>query len=168
MNGDVILVDVQIPDFVEGNPEHLTGQLQVQTAFFLPALFQRPVENGKQLLLVYGLHQIMERRHLVALRDIIGIPGDENDLHRFVFPADALCQRHAVHSVHLDIQKQQIEGLVLRISEQETFGRWKFFRIDGNISFLRPFRDQLSDVFAVRGAVVADRSSVCHNIHLNL
>ena len=38
MNGDVILVDVQIPDFVEGNPEHLTGQLQVQTAFFLPAL----------------------------------------------------------------------------------------------------------------------------------
>ena len=36
----------------------------------------------------YGLHQIMQRCHLVPLRNIVGIPRDKYDLNRFIVSAE--------------------------------------------------------------------------------
>ena len=157
MNRHIILPHVQIPDVVKGNPYHFAAQLQIQAPFLPLPLFQRPVQHREQLFPADGLHQIVQRRHLVALGDIVGIPGDEDDLHRLVVFAHPFCQTYAVHSAHFDVQQQNVPVLVLRVPEQEALGGGK----GGNFRLMpglrRPILYQTGNIRPIFLRVVADR-----------
>ena len=157
MNGHVILPHIQISDVVKGNPHHFPAQLQIQAPLLPLPPFQRPVQNREQLVPADGLHEIMQRRHLVALGDIVGIPGDEDDLHRLVIPAHPLGQTHAVHGTHFDVQQQNVPVFDLRVPEQKALGGGKGGDLRPMPGLRRPILCQTGNIRPIFLRVVANR-----------
>ena len=99
----------------------------------------------------------MQRRHLVALGDIVGIPGDEDDLHRLVVPAHPLGQTHAVHCAHFDVQQQNIPVFDLRVPEQKALGGGKGGDLRPMPGLRRPILYQTGNIRPIFLRVVANR-----------
>ena len=105
MNRDVILVHVQIPHLIQRQAHQLAGKLQVQAPGVAAVLFPGTVENSKELFAADRLHQVVEGGHIIALGNVIGVAGDEHDLHGFILLPHRFGQRHTVRARHFHVQK---------------------------------------------------------------
>ena len=115
MDGDVIQPHIQVTNLIQGDTAYLPRQVQGQHTLVAAHLLRGAVQHGEELLLLQGFHEVMERGHVIALGNIIGISGNENDLDDFILPANAPGQLHAVHAAHLDVQQQHVVALILRV-----------------------------------------------------
>ena len=106
----------------------------------------------------------MKRRNLVALRDIIGVAGDKDDLHRLIMGTDFLCHGHAVHSAHFNIQEQNVPLLVLGITEQEALRRSEYLRLNGRLLLPCPICQNALNKPGIRHTVINNRHAIRHGV----
>ena len=62
-------------------------------------------KNSKELFAADRLHQVVEGSHVIALGNVIGVAGDEHDLHGFILLPHRFGQRHTVRARHFHVQK---------------------------------------------------------------
>ena len=141
---------------------HFSADFKIQNPFVSHKLFRRAVKYGKQLFFLHGLYQIVKRRDLVALRNIIGISRYKNDLHGVVFFSQLLCHCNAVHGTHFNVQKQNIVVALLRIVKQKALGRRKCISMHGVSVVSRPAFHHIGYIPSVCVGIVADRYFVFH------
>ena len=104
----------------------------------------------------------MQCRHLVALGNVIGVAGDENDLHRIVVPAEFLGHGHAVHGPHFNVQKENVIVPFLGIVKQKAFGRGKEVRLDFMAGCGGPTLYHIQNILPVPVRVVTDGNFIFH------
>ena len=134
----------------------------MQHLFVLLQLFSSPVQHGEELVFIQGLHEIVQRRHLVALGDVIRVAGDENDLNGVVALPQPFGHGDPIHAAHFNVQQQNIKVAFLGIVEEKPLGRGKGFYVCRAIPFGGPAPDQRSDIVSVRLGIVTDCNFVGH------
>ena len=159
MDGRVVFLHIEIADLIKRHAENLAAALERERAAVAAQLRRGAVEHLEELFLADGLYEIVQRRHVVPLGDVVRVAGDENDLHGGVLRADAPGHRHAVHAAHLDIEQQKVKILVLVVGEEERLGGGEHLERDALFPALAPFADILRDELRILGAVVADSGS---------
>lgn len=95
---------------------------------------------------------------------VIGVAGDENDLHRVVALAKLFCHRDAVHRAHFDVQQENVVVVFFCVAEEEALGGGKIVdmhRVTGGRS---PGAHHIQNILSVRTGVVADRNFVLHTL----
>ena len=102
-----------------------------------------------------GIH-VTERRHLVALGDVIRVAGDENDLNGVVALPQPFGHGDPIHAAHFDVQQQNIKVAFLGIVEKKPLGGGKGFYMCRAIPFGGPTPDQGSDIVPIRLGIVTN------------
>ena len=155
-------MDIQIADLIEGNPHKLPGTFQIQAPLLLFPLFQGLIQHCYQLLPGDRFHEIMERCHLVTLGNVVGVAGDEHNLHRLIIPAHLLCHGHAVHSAHFNIQQKDVPSFILRVPEQKAFRGWEALGLNADLMRLGPAVQDTLYIIGICIIVVANGNAISH------
>ena len=158
---DVIALGLRPDDAVNGQPHKRVLLGQRDDVLLPPEPVSRPVQHGKELGAIDGLEQIVERLHVVAVGDIVGIAGQEDDLHVGIAPPHAFGQLYAVHSAHFDIEQQYVVAPVFIIREEIRRGG-KAVYIERLSAQVRPVARHALRRVERLGRVVADRHAIGH------
>ena len=116
----------------------------------------RPFQLLAECEVRHRLEQIGERLHFVPVDRVLRGGGDEHDNHSVVALADAPGRRHAVHVLHLDVQKQNVVHRRIILDDLLTIVEY------GNREFRTGFAAVLIEIVKhplAGGGIVLDHSN---------
>ena len=67
VNGHIVAEHICISNLINRHTHHFSADLEMQNPFVFCYLFHGAVQHRPELFFLHGLHQIVERCHLVAL-----------------------------------------------------------------------------------------------------
>lgn len=109
---EVLVDDLHIADVGIGHPDEGSAGLQRQRLQGPLLLEGETVQQGKELLPVDGLEEVIQRPYAIALVGKAGGGGEEHDLRRIVEAADLPGGLQAVYPGHHHVQEVEGEPLL--------------------------------------------------------
>lgn len=108
MNGDVVFDDFEIFYVYERDFDDLVCKLKSEHPLASGDSDYGFVEDLEKLLFVQGFHKVVEGIDIVAIGDIVGIPGDKDNLDITIFFTELFGEADPVHASHFYVQKENI------------------------------------------------------------
>ena len=153
MHRHIIAAGFDIDNLPERHSHRPLRRVQREHAGAVQKAGDRPIQNGGEFCGVDGFHQVMERRNVVPLGDIIGIARNENDLcvlALFPHPAGKL---HAVDAGHFNVQQENIRHFIFQRKEQ-SLSRGKPPNLQRIRALLRPAFHKAEKILGIFRTVI--------------
>ena len=113
-------------NLLDVNPHGLSLRAADKILLLLPASAPGIVQQFKNLLFLQRLHQIPRSQNLISREDILPAVCQKRQHNLLILLPDPLRKLNAAEPFHLDIQKQQIVGIVVRVLKQKRFPAFKY------------------------------------------